>query len=71
LRKRRPKNAFVVSGLIKRGAELAGDIEKAHECLHKVVADLENLDATIGRHSWRPRHIYSNKHKGGSIHRPL
>src|SRR6266545_380468 len=40
-------NAFVVSGLIKRRAELAGDIERAHEVLRKMVLDLENLDATI------------------------
>jgi hypothetical protein len=40
-------NAFVVSGLIKRRAELAGDIEKAHEALRRMVQDLENLDATI------------------------
>jgi hypothetical protein len=36
-------NAFVVSGLIKRRGELAGDIEKAHEALRKMVLDLENL----------------------------
>jgi hypothetical protein len=40
-------NAFVVSGLVKRRAELAGDIEKAHEALRRMVQDLENLDATI------------------------
>lgn len=40
-------NAFVVSGLIKRRAELAGDIEKAHESLRRMVQDLENLDQTI------------------------
>jgi hypothetical protein len=40
-------NAFVLSGLVKRRAQLAGDIEKAHECLRKMVLDLENLDATI------------------------
>jgi hypothetical protein len=40
-------NTFVVSGLIKRRAELAGDIEQAHEALRKMVLDLENLDATI------------------------
>lgn len=40
-------NAFVVSGLIKRRAQLAGDIEKAHESLRGMVLDLENLDATI------------------------
>jgi hypothetical protein len=40
-------NAFVLSGLIKRRAELAGDIEKTHEALRKMVLDLENIDATI------------------------
>lgn len=40
-------NAFVVSGLIKRRAELAGKIEQTHEALRKMVLDLENLDATI------------------------
>jgi len=40
-------NAFVVSGLVKRRAQLAGDIEKAHESLRRMVLDLENLDATI------------------------
>jgi hypothetical protein len=40
-------NAFVLSGLVKRRAELAGDIEKAHESLRLMVQDLENLDATI------------------------
>jgi hypothetical protein len=40
-------NAFVVSGPIKRRAELAGEIERTHEALRKMVLDLENLDATI------------------------
>jgi hypothetical protein len=40
-------NAFVVSGLIKRRAELAADIERVHECLRKMVLNLESLDATI------------------------
>jgi hypothetical protein len=40
-------NAFVVSGLVKRRAELAGEIERAHEALRKMVLDLENLDGTI------------------------
>ncbi len=40
-------NAFVVSGLIKRRAQLAGDIEQAHESLRRMVVDLENLDQTI------------------------
>ena len=40
-------NAFVLSRLVKRRTELAGDIEKAHEALRRMVLDLENLDATI------------------------
>jgi hypothetical protein len=40
-------NAFVLSGLVKRRAELAGDVEKTHEALRKMVLDLENIDATI------------------------
>src|SRR4051812_13956555 len=40
-------NEFVVSGLVKRRAALAGEIEAMHETLRKMVADLENLDATI------------------------
>jgi hypothetical protein len=40
-------NAFVVSGLVKRRAELAGAIERSHEALRKMLLDLENLDATI------------------------
>ena len=40
-------NAFVLSGLVKRRAQLAGDIENTHEVLRKMVLDLESLDATI------------------------
>jgi hypothetical protein len=40
-------NDLVVSGLVKRRAALAGEIEAAHEGLRKMVADLESLDATI------------------------
>jgi hypothetical protein len=40
-------NAFVVSGLVKRRAERAGDIERTHEKLRKMVTGLETLDATI------------------------
>jgi hypothetical protein len=41
------KDTFVIAGLIKRRAQLAGDIEKVHEGLRKLIIDLENLDATI------------------------
>src|ERR1700722_20998031 len=40
-------NEFVLSGLVKRRAQLAGDIELTHEALRKMVLDLESLDATI------------------------
>jgi hypothetical protein len=38
---------YVLTGLTKRRAELAGEIERTHEALRKMVTDLENLDATI------------------------
>lgn len=37
----------VITALVKRRAELAGQIERTHEALRKMVLDLENLDATI------------------------
>lgn len=39
-------NEFVLNGLVKRRAQLAGDIENTHEALRKMVLDLESLDAT-------------------------
>ena len=36
-------NAFVVSGLIKRRTELAGEIKRMHEALRKMVLDLETI----------------------------
>lgn len=38
---------YVLTGLVKRRAELAGEIERTHESLKNLLADLENLDATI------------------------
>jgi hypothetical protein len=38
---------YVLQGLVKRRAELTGEIERTHQALRKMVADLENLDATI------------------------
>ena len=38
---------YVVTGLVKRRAELAGEIERTHEALRKMVIDLEHLDSTI------------------------
>jgi hypothetical protein len=40
-------NEHVLIGLVKRRAQLAGDIELTHEALRKMVLDLESLDATI------------------------
>jgi hypothetical protein len=39
-------NELVLNGLVKRRAQLAGDIENTHETLRKLVLDLESLDAT-------------------------
>ena len=38
---------YVINGLVKRRADLAGEIERTHERLRVLVADLDNLDATI------------------------
>ena len=40
-------NSFILSGLVKRRADLAGEVERTHERLRQLVNDLENLDATI------------------------
>ena len=37
----------VVTALVRKRAELAGDIESAHEALRKMILELENLDATL------------------------
>ncbi len=37
----------IINALVKKRADLAGDIERTHEALRKMVLDLENLDATI------------------------
>jgi hypothetical protein len=38
---------YVMLGLTKRRAELTGKIEKTHDDLRQMLADLESLDATI------------------------
>ena len=38
---------YVLTGLVKRRAELTGEIERTHDKLRHLVADLEDLDATI------------------------
>jgi hypothetical protein len=40
-------DSHVITALVKRRAELAGQIEATHEALRKMVMDLENLDSTI------------------------
>lgn len=37
----------VITALVKRRAELAGDIENTHETLRKMISDLETLDRTL------------------------
>ncbi len=38
---------YVLTGLVKRCAELAGEIEATHEKLKGLLANLESVDATI------------------------
>jgi hypothetical protein len=38
---------YLALGLIKKRAELAGDIERAHERLRQLVNDLEHIDGTL------------------------
>lgn len=38
---------YVMVGLVRRRAELTGEIERTHDRLRQIVADLEALDATI------------------------
>lgn len=41
------KTDYVLTGLVKRRAAIAGEIEAAHENIRKLIGDLEALDATI------------------------
>jgi len=41
------ENEHVVSGLVKKRAELAGQIEGAQTTLRQLIIDLDNLDATL------------------------
>src|SRR4051794_28900217 len=40
---------YVLTGLVKRRAELAGEIEERHNRLRKMIEDLEKLDSVTGR----------------------
>ena len=59
-------NSFVINGLVKRRTELAGDIEKTHETLRKMVLDLESLDATVSEPAHHARDIALQLISGGS-----
>ena len=37
----------VITVLVRKRAELASDIENAHEALRKLIADLETVDAPL------------------------
>lgn len=41
------ENEHVLSGLIKKRAEIAGQIDHAQTALRQLIIDLDNLDATI------------------------
>ena len=38
---------LTLSGLIRKRAELAGDIERLHKELRQMISDRENIDGTI------------------------
>lgn len=40
-------NSFVLPGLVRKRAELAGDIERTQADLQNMIRDLEHLDSTI------------------------
>jgi hypothetical protein len=40
-------DTFVISGLVRKRADLAGEIERTQTALQNMIRDLENLDATI------------------------
>jgi hypothetical protein len=40
-------DTFVISGLVRKRADLAGEIERAQSDLQRMIRDLESLDATI------------------------
>jgi hypothetical protein len=40
-------DTFVISGLVRKRADLAGEIERTQTALQSMIRDLENLDATI------------------------
>src|SRR5436853_6580789 len=47
LAKGRGMTDYVLTGLVKRRAELAGEIEATHARLRKMIEDLEKLDSVI------------------------
>ena len=38
---------YMIEGLVKKRAELAGEITRNQDALHKLVTDLEHMDATL------------------------
>jgi hypothetical protein len=38
---------YVLTGLVKRRANIAGEIERTHDTLRQLLADLEHIDAAI------------------------
>lgn len=38
---------YMVEGLAKKRAEIAGEIERTHDALRKLAIDLEHVDATL------------------------
>ncbi len=51
---------YVLTGLVKRRAEIAGEIEAVHERMKRLLTDLESIDATIIQFS--PDHVVEAIH---------
>jgi hypothetical protein len=50
-------DTHVITALVKRRAELAGQIEAAHEGPRKMIADLETMDLAILPRPTHPREL--------------
>jgi hypothetical protein len=57
-------DSFVINGLVRRRAALAGDIERTYEALRKMVLDLEALAAAHGVDGFHFRSTDPTHHLG-------
>jgi len=58
-------NEFVLNGLVRRRAQLAGDIENTHDALWKMVLDRESLEVGAPGHGDRGFRLKATTVSGG------